>query len=137
MNKKEFFTNSIFSLLLDIFFIYISNFMPFPGFPPKGPYSIPPPPHPPLWSPNPPTFASLSWHSPTLGHRAFTGPRTSPPIDVRQVHSLLHMKLEPWVPTCVLFNWWFSPWELGGTDWLILLFLQWDYKPFQILQFFL
>jgi hypothetical protein len=27
---------------------------------------------------NPPTPASLPWHSPTLGHRAFTAPRASP-----------------------------------------------------------
>jgi hypothetical protein len=24
------------------------------------------------------------------------------------------MRLEPWVPPCVLFGWWFSPWELWG-----------------------
>jgi hypothetical protein len=35
---------------------------------------------------NSPTPASLSWHSPTLGHRAFTGPRASPLIDVPQGH---------------------------------------------------
>jgi hypothetical protein len=22
------------------------------------------------------------------------------------------MQLEPWVPPCVFFDWWFSPWEL-------------------------
>jgi hypothetical protein len=22
------------------------------------------------------------------------------------------MQLEPWVPPCVFFGWWFSPWEL-------------------------
>ena len=57
---------------------------------------------------------SLSWHSPTLGHRAFTEPRASSPIDVKQGHPLLHMQLEPWVPSCVLYGWWFSPWELWG-----------------------
>ena len=46
---------------------------------------------------NPPTPASLSWHSPTLGHQAFTRPRASPLIDVPQGHPLLHMRLEPWV----------------------------------------
>ena len=32
---------------------------------------------------------------------------------------------------CVLFGWWFSPWELGqrGAGWLILLFFLWGYKP--------
>jgi hypothetical protein len=52
---------------------------------------------------NPPTPASWSCHSPTLGHRAFTGPRAPPPIDARQGHSLLHIQLESWVPPCVLF----------------------------------
>jgi hypothetical protein len=31
------------------------------------------------------------------------------------------MQLEPWVPPCVHFHWWFSPWELwgGGGVWLV------------------
>jgi hypothetical protein len=32
------------------------------------------------------------------------------------------MQLEPWVPPCVLFGWWFSPWELWGV-WLIDIFV--------------
>jgi hypothetical protein len=28
------------------------------------------------------------------------------------------MQLESWVPPCILFGWWFSPWELWGY-WLI------------------
>jgi hypothetical protein len=39
--------------------------------------------------------ASLSWHSPPLGHQAFTGPKAFLPIDVQQGHPLLHMQLEP------------------------------------------
>ena len=54
---------------------------------------------------NPPTPTFLSWHSPTLGPWAFTGPKTSPPIDIWQGHPLLHMQLEPWVPPCTLFGW--------------------------------
>jgi len=61
---------------------------------------------------------SSPWHSPTLGHRAFMGPRTSPPIDAQQGHPLLHMQLEPWVPACILFGWWFSLWELWCV-WLV------------------
>jgi len=53
-----------------------------------------------------------------MGHLAFTGPRSSPPIDAQQCHPLLHMQLEPWVAPCVLFGWWFSPWELQGV-WFI------------------
>jgi len=43
-----------------------------------------------------------------------TGPRASPPIDARQGHPLPQMQLEPRVTPCVLFGWWFSPWELWG-----------------------
>jgi hypothetical protein len=86
---------------------------PFLISPPKTPYTIPLP-----LPPNPPTPTSLSWHSPTLGHLAFSAPRTSPPIDIQQGHPLLHMYQEPWVPPCVLFGWWFSPWGLWGY-WLV------------------
>jgi hypothetical protein len=55
----------------------------------------------PLKTPNPlplltkaPTSASWSWHSPTLGHRAFTRQRASPSIDAQQGHPLLHMQLD-------------------------------------------
>jgi hypothetical protein len=30
------------------------------------------------------------------------------------------MQLEPWVPPCVFFDWWFIPWELWGY-WLVLI----------------
>jgi hypothetical protein len=59
---------------------------------------------------NPPTPTSWLWHFPTLGQRAFTGPRVSPPTYYQQGHPLLYMQLEPWVPLCVFFGWWFSPW---------------------------
>jgi hypothetical protein len=103
--------------LLDISFIYSSNVIPFPGFPSGNP-PIPSPTFPCFYEgvppPHPPTPISLPWHSPTLGYQDFTGPRVSPPIDVQQGDPLLHMRLEPWVPPCVLFGWWFSPWEHGG-----------------------
>jgi len=53
-----------------------------------------------------------------LGHLVFTGLRASPHIDARQGHPWLHMQLEPWIPPCVFFGWWFSPWELGLV-WLV------------------
>ena len=100
-------------LLLDIFFIYISNIIPFPSRP--TPHSIPPPPAASVRIfPHPPTPASLPWHSAILGHWAFTGPRASPPIDVCQGHPLQHMPLGPWVPPGVLFGRWFSSWKLWG-----------------------
>jgi hypothetical protein len=36
----------------------------------------------------------------------------SPPIDDRLGHLLLRMQLEPGVPPCVCFDWWFSLREL-------------------------
>ena len=69
---------------------------------------------------NPPTPASWPCNSPTPEHRAFTGPRVSPPIDDWLGHPLLHMQLEPWIPPCVLYGWWFSLWEpWGGEYWLV------------------
>jgi hypothetical protein len=59
-----------------------------------SPLKIPCPLPPPLL-PNLPTPASWPRHSPILGHRTFTGPRASPPIDDRLGHPLLHMQLEP------------------------------------------
>jgi hypothetical protein len=70
--------------LLGIFFLYISNAIP------KDPYTLPPP----ALLLNPPTTASLHWHSPVLGHMIFTRPRASPPIDGLLGHPLLHMQLE-------------------------------------------
>ena len=63
---------------------------------------------------NPPTPASLFWHSHMLEHRAFKRPTSSPLIDVPQGHPLLCMRLETWVPLFASFDQWFSPWELWG-----------------------
>jgi hypothetical protein len=77
---------------------------PFLFSPLETPYPNPPPPdsmrvlrHPHIHA----CFPSPQ-HSPTLGHRAFTGPRASPSIDVPQDY----IWLEPWVPPCVLRGWW-------------------------------
>ena len=77
----------------------------------KNPLSPPPP-----FAPQTMNSHSQSWpwHSPILGHRSFTGPRASPPIDDRLGHPLLHIQLEPQVPPCVFFYWWFSSKELWG-----------------------
>ena len=84
---------------------------PFLVSPPKIPY--------PLFCPPAPTY-SASWprHSPTLGHRTFTGPRASPPIDDWLGHPPLRMQLEPRVHPCIFFDWWFSPRELWSY-WLV------------------
>jgi hypothetical protein len=99
------------SILLDIFFIYISNVIPLPPFPPETLYPIPPPLL--LWGcpPNhPPILVSLPSHSNTLGHQTFTGPKSSSPVDAQRGHPLLHMHMKSCVPPCVLCGWWFSPW---------------------------
>jgi hypothetical protein len=44
--------------------------------------------------------------------------RASLPTDDQQGHPLLHMRLELWVPLCVLFGWYFSSWTLWGF-WLV------------------
>jgi hypothetical protein len=72
--------------------------------PPKITYPLPTPP----LLINPPTLASLPWHSPILGHRTFAGPRASPPIDNKLGNPLLYIQLEPWDPPCVFFGWWFK-----------------------------
>jgi hypothetical protein len=101
---------NIYFILLDIFFICISNFIPFPHFPSQNPSIQFPVPL--LTSPTTP--ASLSWNSPILGDQAFTRPRASPLIDVPPGHPLLHMQLKPWALLVCSFGWWFSPWELWG-----------------------
>ena len=98
--------------LLIILFVYISNDIPFPVTPPQAapiPSSLTSSPLP-LWG-------SSSTHSPTS-----PPPSTvllcwgiqlpSPPIDVRKGHPLLHVYLESWLPPCIPFGWWFSPWKL-------------------------
>jgi hypothetical protein len=97
-------------LLLDILFTFqiLSRFLISPL---KPPYPI----HLPLLT-NPPTLPSLSCQSPTLG--PFTRPRASLLIGVPQGHPLLHMRLQSWVPPCVLFGWWFCPWKLW-VYWLV------------------
>ena len=99
LSHKLFFLLSTF--LLDIFFIYISNVISLPSFPSKNPLS-------PHNSSQPTQSYSWSWHSPMLGHKTFTGPRASPSIDDWLGHPLLYIYLEPQVPPCVFFDWWFS-----------------------------
>jgi hypothetical protein len=91
---------------LDIFLVYISNVIHFPSFPSK--YPLPDPPTP---ASQPTHTQSWPWHSPILGHRTFTGRRTSTPIDDWLGHPQLHIQQEPWVPLCVFFGG-LDPWAL-------------------------
>jgi hypothetical protein len=79
-----FFPCNFYFILLDIFFIFISNAIP------KVPYTLTTT----TLLPNPPTHASWPWHSPVLGHIIFARTRASPPNDGQLVHLLLHMQLE-------------------------------------------
>jgi hypothetical protein len=111
------FSSVNFLIYFNFLFIFIRYFLylhfkcyPFSWFPlRKVPHPFPLP-----LITNWPTPAAWPWHSPTLGHRVFTGLRASLHIDEQLSHSLLHIQLEPWVPPCVLFGWWLSPWELWG-----------------------
>jgi hypothetical protein len=87
-------------------------FSPFQVSPSETPNPIHPPPAFVMALPHPLTHTHLpALASPTMGHQAPSGSRTSPPTDVQQGHSLPHMQPEPWVPSCVLFGWWSSPHE--------------------------
>jgi hypothetical protein len=57
------------------------------------------------------------------GHRTFTGPRASLPIDNQLGHSLLHMQLHMiGIYLSATYDWWFSPKELWGY-WLALFLM--------------
>ena len=86
---------------------------PFLVSPPEILYPLPIP-----LLPNPPTQVSWPRHSSILGHRIFERPRASSNTDGQLGHPLLHIQLEPQVPPCVFFDWWFSSKELWGY-WLV------------------
>jgi hypothetical protein len=104
----------IFFFFFDILFIYISHLIPFLGFPTANPLSHVPSPCFYEGSPYPP------WHSPTLGHLVFTGPRTSllPLMQTVTSSATYATGAMGLVLPCVLFDWWSSPWELCEV-WLI------------------
>jgi hypothetical protein len=107
---------------MDILSIYISNVIPFPNSPSLKPLSHPPSPcfYEVVLPTSRPTLASLPYYSPILGHRVFTQPRTSSPIDARQGHPLLHIQLEPRLPPCILLGWRFTPCELWLVDIVVI-----------------
>jgi hypothetical protein len=64
--------------------------------------------------------------------------KASPPINYRQGYPLLHMHLEPWVPSWVpslVYD--LVQGSSGGTGWFILLFFLCFCKPLQFLESFL
>jgi hypothetical protein len=106
---------------------------PFLVSPPKTPYPVSL-----TLLTNPPTPASLSWNYPTLGHRAFSGPRASPLIDIQPltfnkailcyICSWSHRSLHVYSLVDGLV-----PGSSGVTGWFIL-FLLWGCKLLQLLQ---
>jgi hypothetical protein len=100
-----------FNLIFSLFTFQMLS--PFLVSPPKIPYHLTPSP-----APQPTHSHSQSWHSPILGHRTFIGPRASLPIDDQLGHPQLYIQLEPHVPPCVFFDWWYSSKELSGY-WLV------------------
>ena len=123
-----------FFLLLDIFFIYISNVNPFPS-PPKGNplfhqpsscfYEGVPPPTYPLLPPHP--GIPLHWDiEPSQDQRPLLPLMPNKAI-LYYICSLSHGLLH------VYSGWWFSPWELWVV-WLIdIVVLPMGYKPLQLL----
>ena len=96
---------------IDIFFIYISNVMPFPGFPSENPLSLPPlhcsPTHSlPLTGPSIPLHWCLE-PSQGLG-----------PLLPLTTNEAILCYIESSFPPCVFFGWWFSPCEFWG-KWLV------------------
>jgi len=91
----------------------------FPISPPETSYTIPPPPTSMRMLPNPPTH-SLS--SPCPGIPLYWGIKPSQDQELLPLMpNKLYVQLEPGVTPCVLFGWWFSPWELwwGRVVWLV------------------
>ena len=83
-----------------ILFVYISNVVPLPGFPSASPLSHFPSP---CLSHLPATL--LCWGIEHPQHQR-------PPFSLIP-DKVIHQQLEPRVPPNVIFDLWFSPWELG------------------------
>lgn len=92
--------------------MYISNAIPLPGFPSKIPPFHAPPPASTRVLPHYPTSTPLHW-----GIKSSHRTRASLPIDAIQCRPLLHTQLEPRIPPCVYFGWWFS--SLGALGGLV------------------
>jgi hypothetical protein len=105
--------------LLVILFIYFSMLSPFQVSPSWPPHSILPP----------SAFMRVLLYPPTHSHLPalafpYTGAMSLPRNKGLSSHwyptrpsSATHV-LEPWVPPCIFFGWWFNPWELCGV-WLV------------------
>jgi hypothetical protein len=109
--------SSHFSLLLDIFFIYISNVILFTGLlPHKAPY----PPSPCLYEGAPLPTHPLLLSCPGIPlHWGIEPPQAQGPL--LPLMSNKNILCHIWVLPCVFFGWWSSSQELWGSGWLTLL----------------
>jgi hypothetical protein len=128
-------SNLFFFSFFNWIFMYITNVIPFPKSPhPKTPYHIPPPPASMRVYPYPHTYS----HFPAL-KLPYTGAsnlyRTKGHFChyAQQGQTLLHIRLEPWVPPWVLIGWWFKPWDLWLVD---IVFLPMGLQTLKLLQSF-
>jgi hypothetical protein len=98
-----------------ILFIYIKCYPPSqlplhkPPIPPLSPLL--------LWGCNPTNPPTSPHHTSIPLHQA-SSLHSTKSFPSHWGHSLLQMQLEPWVPPCVLLDWWFSLWKLWGF-WLV------------------
>jgi hypothetical protein len=95
--------------LLDIFFIYISNVIPIPSFSSENTLSLRPPP---AQQPTHSLFLALAVPYTGTYYLHRTKDLSSHWWQTRPSSARAWVQLEPWVPPCVFFGWWFSPREL-------------------------
>jgi hypothetical protein len=98
-------------------FIYISNAIPLPSFPSANPLSNPLPLL--LWGCSPTHPLPLHCLSISLHWSIDPSQDQGPLLPLMLDKAILcYIFEEPWVPPCVLFGWWFTPWELWVV-WLV------------------
>ena len=120
----------LFVCLFDIFFIYISNVIPFPGFPSKNPLSPPSSPcsptHP-LLLPGP--GIPLHWGLEPSQDQGPLLPLMTDRVILCYICSWSHEFLHMYSLVVGLV-----PGSSGDTGWFILLILLWGCKPLQLLR---
>ena len=122
--RKSLKQKAIFSFLLDIFFIYISNVIPFPGFSAEPLLPTPPPPsHQPTHS----CFLDLHWPiKPSQDQRPLLPLMTNQAI----LYYICSWSHESHHVSSLVGG--LVPGSSGGTGQFILLFLLWGCKPLQL-----